>query len=219
MFPIAPEGRLFVVGTAWLAVITLLFGYTEPGAFLVTLAVALLLVFRDFVRRDPPANALGLLAPVDGVVQSLDQGTDPFTGKPAQRIVIRQRALGEYHLHAPQEAKLLRRAWPGRDTGDPVDPQLNGQLGFAFETDEGQGFSLAFDLRRWPRFVRVGAVTGSRIGRGKRLGFAGFGSTVTLWVPAKSALTARPGQRVFAGMDRIGDLPGHAARPTGEPGG
>jgi len=207
MFPVAPEGRIFVIGTAWLAVITLLFGYTEAGALLVFVAIALLLLFRDFVRPIPP-QALGILAPTDGTVHSLDEAVDPFTGKPARRIVIRQRALGEYNLNAPQEATLVRRVWPGKESDEKPDPQLTGQLGLAFETDEGHALSLALDLRRWPRFVRLPVITGSRIGRGKRLGFAGFGGSVTLWVPHTAHVSARPGQLVLAGADLLGELPG-----------
>jgi len=207
MFPVAPEGRLFVIGTAWLAVITLLFGYTEMGAFLVTLAIAFVLLFRDFVRRLPP-TALGLVAPADGVVQSVEEARDPFSGKPAWRIVIRQRALGEYNLHAPQEATVIQRSWPGTETNEQPDPQLAGHLAFAFETDEKQTFSLALDMRHWPRFIRVRAITGNRFGRGKRLGFAGFGLQVVLWVPASTHVSARPGQRLLAGSDLLGSLPG-----------
>ena len=213
MFPVAPEGRLFVIGTAWLAVITLLFGYTEMGAFLVTLAIAFVLLFRDFVRRLPP-TALGLVAPADGVVQSVEEAIDPFSGKPAWRIVIRQRALGEYNLHAPQEATVVQRSWPGKETDEKPDPQLAGHLAFAFETDEKQTFSLALDLRRWPRFIRLGVITGNRFGRGKRLGFAGFGLQVVLWVPASTRITARPGQRVLAGCDLRGSLPGRQGDGT-----
>jgi len=207
MFPVAPEGRLFVIGTAWLAVITLLFGYTEMGAFLVTLAIAFLLLFRDFVRRLPP-TALGVVAPADGVVRAVEEGRDPFSGKPAWRIVIQQRALGEYNVHAPQEATVTQRSWPGKETDEKPDPQLTGHLAFAFETDEKQVFSLALDLRRWPRFIRIGAITGNRFGRGKRLGFAGFGLQIVLWVPASAHISVRPGQRVLAGSDLLGSLPG-----------
>lgn len=216
MFPVAPEGRLFVVGTAWLAVITLLFSYTAAGLLLVTLAFALMLLFRDLVRR-VPVDALGVVAPADGTVQSVDEARDPFTGKPAWRIVIRQRPLGEYNLNVPQEATLVRRVWPGKETVEAPDPQLDGRLGLAFETDEGHAFSLALDLRRWPRFVRVSAITGNRIGRGKRLGFAGFGGEVILWLPIKSHVSARPGQRVLGGSNLLGDLPGQEPTPVETP--
>ncbi len=212
MFPIAPEGRIFVIGTAWLAVITLLFGYTQMGALLVFVAIALLLLFRDFVRRIP-TQALGILAPTDGTIQSLEQSTDPFTGKPAWRIVFRQRMLGEYNLNVPQEATLMRRVWPGKESDDKPDPQLAGQLGLFFETDEGHSFTLSVDLRRWPRFIRIPVITGNRVGRGKRLGFAGFGGDVTLWLPITAQVSARPGQRVLAGMDLLGELPGQGTVP------
>jgi phosphatidylserine decarboxylase len=206
VFPLAPEGRIFVIGTAWMAVITLLLGYTGPGAALVALAIALMLVFRAFARQIPAA-ALGLVAPVDGVVVSVDEAVDPFTRRPAHRVTIRQRGLGEYNLHSPQEGRIVKRVWPGKQTDEPLDPQLAGRLGLAFETDESQTFTLAYDLGRWPRFVRIGAITGNRIGRGKRLGFAGFGHTVTLWVPRQAGISARAGQRVRAGVDLLGELP------------
>jgi phosphatidylserine decarboxylase len=206
MFPLAPEGRIFVIATAWMAVITLLLGYTGAGAALVSLAIVLMLLFRDFARQ-MPAAALGLVAPADGVVASVDEALDPFTRQPAHRVTIRQRGLGEYNLHSPQEGRVVQRAWPGKETEEPPDPQLTGQLAFAFETDEGQAFTLAYDLGRWPRFVRIGAITGNRIGRGKRLGFAGFGHVVTLWVPQQASISAQAGQRVRAGVDLIGELP------------
>lgn len=213
MFPLAPEGRVFVIVTAWMAVITLLLGHTGPGAVLVALAVVLMLVFRDFARQ-MPASALGLLAPADGVVASVEEAMDPFTHRPGYRVTIRQRGLGEYNLHSPQEGRIVKRVWPGKETDEPLDPQLAGQLAFAFETDEGQAFTVAYDLGHWPRFVRIGAITGNRIGRGKRLGFAGFGHTVTLWVTRQASISAQAGQRVRAGVDLIGELPAPNSSPV-----
>lgn len=214
MFPVAPEGRLFVIGTAWLAVVTLLFGYTEPGAFLVTLAIALMLVFRKF-QRPVPARALGVVAPTDGVVRSVEEARDPFSGGRAWRIVIRQRALGEYNLYVPQEGTVVHRFWPGKETGGDADPQLKDRLGLAFQTDEGPFFSLALDLGHWPRFIRVAATTGNRLGRAKGLGFAGFGGTVVLWLPHGASVSVRPGQRVLGGSDLLGDLPAPAPPEEG----
>jgi phosphatidylserine decarboxylase len=217
MLPIAPEGRRFVVFVAWFAVIALLFGLTAAGLVLVLFAILLILVFRDF-RRRVPLKALGVVAPADAWVQSVEEARDPFTGHPAKRIVLRQRWFGEYNLHAPQGAQVVRRVWPGQNADAPVDPQLDGQLGLAFETQEGQGFALAIDLRPWLRFVRVAVATGSFIGRGQRLGFAGFGSRVTLWLPTHSQVSARPGQWVCAGSDLLGNLPAgktHQAKGAG----
>ncbi len=206
MLPIAPEGRRFVLTMAWLAVFALLFGFTAAGVALVLFAILLIAVFRDMLRR-VPAKALGVVAPIDGTVQSVENAPHPFTGQPAKRIVIQQRLWGEYNLHAPQAAKVVHRVWPGRQGNEPVDAQLAGQLGLAFETPEGSAFALAIDLDHWRRFVRVGAITGNFIGRGQRLGFAGFGTRVTVWLPLKSQVSARAGQRLRAGSDLIGQLP------------
>lgn len=217
MFPIAPEGRLFVVGTAWLAVLTLLVGYTAAGIVLVCFAIVLLLLFRNFAPR-VPGKALGVLAPVDGVVQTVDEAPDPFTGGQAHRIVIRQRALGEYNVHAPQEATVIRQCAPGRGLDEAADPQLAGRFTLAFATDEGLPLSLAVDRRRRPGFVRIGAANGSRIGRGKRLGFAGFGVDAILWLPIGARVSVRPGQAVKAGADLLGDLPSLTPQVGGDAG-
>jgi phosphatidylserine decarboxylase len=101
MFPVAPEGRIFVIGTAWLAVITLLFGYTQAGALLVFVAIALMLLFRDFVRRIPP-QALGILAPTDGTVQSLDEAYGSVYRE--TRVAYRDPAAGARGIQSERAA-------------------------------------------------------------------------------------------------------------------
>ena len=207
LFPIAPEGRLFVVGTAILAVLTLLNGLLDMGLFLVILTVAWMALFRDLPRR-APVSAMGVVAPVDGVVESVEKVRDPFTGKPARRIRLRQRRLGEYNIHAPQEAKVTERVWPGKEGGGEPDAQLERRLAFALETDEGFGMTLAVGLEHHPRMIRMQHVLpGNRVGRGKRIGFAGFGGTFEVWLPAASQIMVEPGQKVLAGATQMGGLP------------
>lgn len=207
LFPLAPEGRLFVIIAAWMAVVSLLVGEAELGLFMVLLTVALMGLFRD-LRRKAAAPALGVIAPADGTVEAIDETTDPFTGKPAQRIRIRQRRLGEYNVHAPQESKVVERVWPGKETDTPPDTQLDHRLAFALTTDEGTRLTLALSVHHWPRMIRLqNVVPGNRLGRGKRMGFAGFGGTFEVWLPAGAQVMAQIGQKVLAGSTLIGGLP------------
>ena len=214
LFPLAPEGRLFVIIAAWMAVITLLVGEAELGLFMVILTVFLMALFRD-MRRKAPAPALGVIAPADGTIESISEARDPFTQKPAVCIRLRQRRLGEYNVHAPQEAEIHERVWPGKETDEPPDAQLAGRLAYALETDEGTRLTLALSVDHWPRMIRMqNNVPGNRLGRGKRMGFAGFGGTFEVWLPAGSQVMVEPGQRVLAGSALLGGLPESEA--TGE---
>ena len=207
LFPLAPEGRLFVIIAAWMAVITLLVGEAELGLFMVILAVALMALFRD-LRRKAPAPALGVIAPADGIVESITETRDPFTHKPAICIRLRQRRLGEYNVHAPQEAEIRERVWPGKETAEAPDAQLEGRLAYGLETDEGTRLTLALSVDHWPRMIRMqNNIPGNRLGRGKRMGFAGFGGTFEVWLPASAQVMVEPGQRVLAGSALLGGLP------------
>lgn len=207
LFPLAPEGRVFVIISAWMAVITLLVGEAELGLFMVILTVALMGVFRD-LRRKAPAPALGVIAPADGTIESVTEARDPFTRKPAVCIRLRQRRLGEYNIHSPQESEIRERVWPGKETAEPPDVQLEGRLAFSLETDEGTRLSLALSVDHWPRMIRMQSnVPGNRLGRGKRMGFAGFGGTFEIWLPADSQVMVEPGQDVLAGSTLLGGLP------------
>jgi len=276
MFPMAPEGRIFVIGTAWMAVLTILFGYTPAGAFLVSLAFALVLVFRRFSPRPSP-KINGLVAPVDAVVESISSDADPFSGAPAQRITLRQNRLGEFHLFSPVAAKVeQRRAPTGRPpratvaaasspSGVPgpttpgsttpgsttpgsttpgsttTEPTATGQAqpsplvsssaaspsavpnaehddaiipvgslapsGFfwSLRTPEGVALSLGYEPRGL-NFLRVNVVNGDSLQRAQRMGFAGFGGRVHVWLPVGADTLVRPGQRLRAGTDLLGGL-------------
>lgn len=197
-----------MIGTAWMAVITLLFGYTQAGAMLVSLAFALLLLFRRF-QRPLALQQDGLLAPVDGRVKSIHEDVDPFTEQPAWRVVLQQRPLGEYHLYTPAAGTVTRRVAPA--VGASINPVLQGHWSLALETESGAALTLAYALRGWPRFLRVNTIaSGTRLARGQRLGLAGFGRTLTLWLPHQVILNLQTGQRLRAGVDIIGHLPDSA---------
>lgn len=213
MFPIAPEGRIFVLGTAWVTVLTLLFGYTLAGMVLLSLAMVLLLLFRRWVARVPAAEE-GVLAPADGWIESIAEGSDPVTGVPAWEIRIRQRWFGEGHVVAPADGILEQRLGAATASGEPADPPWVGNLGLRFTMDERRGYVVMVEGRGWPRFLRIPAVTGTRHARGGRLGFAGFGTGIRVWLPRDFFLYRAEGDRVLAGISVLAaDAPQAEAGP------
>jgi phosphatidylserine decarboxylase len=199
MFPIAPEGRIFVLGSAWVTVLTLLFGYTLAGIVLLSASMVLLLLFRRWTARVPPTEA-GILAPVDGSVESIAEELDPLTGVPAWVVCIRQRWFGEGHVLAPADGVLEKRLGAAAAADERVDSRWVGNLEFRFASDDRCSYALMVDVRGWPRFVRMPLITGSRHPRAGRLGFVGFATRVRLWLPRDVVLRCAEGDRVLAGV-------------------
>lgn len=214
MFPIAPEGRIFVLGTAWVTVLTLLFGYTLAGMVLLSVAMLLLLLFRKWVAR-VPAGAAGILAPADGWIESIAEESDPVTGAPAWAVCIRQRWFGEGHVLAPADGIVEQRLGAAAASGEPADPRWVGNLGLRFAFDDRRGYVLMVEGQGWPRFLRIPAATGTRHVRGGRLGFAGFGTRIRLWLPRDLVPRGVEGDRVLAGVTVLAAGETHAAAGSG----
>lgn len=199
LLPIAKEKRWQVY---FLAVVIVLlqwqFGWRVLPLWLIWILVAYL--FRDYPRKSP-SNPLGVLAPVDGVVISIEAKKNPYLETLSQCISIRQNRFGEFNLHSPTEGTVRRRWWPGKACDEAVP-----QNGFAWwiQTDEKDDLVLEIvPAISWLISIRCLTQTGERIGQGKRCGFAGYALDVQLFLPEKSKLTVKPGDKLLAGQNSI----------------
>lgn len=202
MIPFAPEGRIFIIGTAWMSVLTLVFGYTLAGVVLLLVAIALLLLFRKMRNRITPEEE-GFLSPADGTIESITMVDDPVSGALAHCICIRQRWLGEGSLHVPAEGRLEKRH-------EGTTAQVEGErtlpddcMMLFFSSLKNDRFTLSIDRKGGPRFLRLDAATGSQYQRGQRLGFVGFHNRICLYLPVSEALLVHEGDRIDAGVTRL----------------
>lgn len=202
MLPLAPEGRPYVALAAVVVAGThSLWDASHAWPSWILLAVAFFL-FRDFGRVLTP-RALAVVSPVDGVVREITEQRDPFVGRPARRVTLRQSPWGEFNVHSPMEGKVQERWWPGREG---VSERVPGdQFAIWIRSDEEDDVVLAVQLDG-PRFMRCGVQSGERMGQGRRCGFLGFGLPVHVYVPLECRVDVQPGQRLKAGSDIIGTL-------------
>lgn len=193
---IAHEGWLIVIGLLMLT-------WAAVSIDLLPLAVvagALTLVSIGFFYdsdRSLCNSPLGVLAPVDGRVESVETVADPFLDRQAVRVRVRPSLLGAYFVRAPIEGTLreLRRAdgercrsasWIRSDEDDDVIMAVS---------DRGM-------LGQRPCMLSVG----ERVGQGRRCGLRRLARHIDVYVAENSRIKVKPGQRVRAGTDMLGSI-------------
>jgi phosphatidylserine decarboxylase len=196
-FPvIALEGVPFVFATC--AVGYFLFLYVGPLTLIATLAVllVLILVFRD-PKRQIPAEPLGVLSPVDGVLESISK---PGDGEDMHVLRLRIDRLGSYTARAPVEGKI--ESLRSRD-GD----ERFGSHALWLQTDEGDDVILRFQsllLGIPPRGLKG---YGERFGQGQRCAYLRLAGRAELFLPAESQILISANDALVAGETLLAKLP------------
>lgn len=154
-------------------------------------------LFRD-PRRDIPSSPLAVVSPADGVVDSIEEVSDPYLDRQALLLVINMNHTGVYSTRSPVEGKVLEP----RNSADGA----NRPHGVWLQTDEGDDLVMVMHrgaLRNLPQcYVQVG----ERVGQGQRCGYVSMGGRVEVYLPCNSRPLAKPGSQVRAGADVIATL-------------
>lgn len=197
---LAPEGRL-IVYLLVLAVITLhlIFGVMVwPLWFLV---VAVMWFYRD-PHRTTPSAPLGIIAPADGRIVNVENKHDKFLKRDALCIGVRMRWYGPFTLRGVTEGKVMQH-WLHRS--EQVQP---GRIQHVIwiQTDEKDDVVVTLHAGLWFSRMHCYIASGERIGQGKRCGFIPFGTQIDVYLPKRSHTKLKPGDRVLAGSDLLGEL-------------
>lgn len=193
---IAREGAMWVVLLAVIAgVLQYLFGWLATPLWLA--AIVGLFLYRDPARR-VPAAPLGVVCPVDGEVGAVEEVDCPYLQQPAVRILLRNMFFDVHSVHSPMEGKLLQEWFSSAG-----DSRGHAQW---IQSDEGDDIVLVMATRLKMLRPRCYAQPGERIGQGQRCGYLHFGGVVEVWVPSKTRIAVKPGDRVVAGSDIIANL-------------
>lgn len=157
-------------------------------------ALLLLVLFHDPDRHVPP-SPLGIVAPADGVVESVEKVHDPVLKREAQRIRIRVAWGGAYSLRSPSEGMVC--APPARIEGRPTS---------WVRTDEGDSILVVCSSGSLLGTVPLRIPYGQRVGQGKRCGMRRLARQIDVYVPAACRVEVETGQRVRSGADLIATL-------------
>ena len=223
-FPsIHPEGRKFVVGAGFIALMT----YWIAGPFLGMLLIGLTLwvaaFFRDPVRATPRGDKL-VIAPADGLITMIVKvspplelrGTEGLAEGEYTRVSIFMSVFDVHINRSPISGRIKRMAYvPGKFVNADLDKasEDNERQHFLVESADGLriGFTQIAGLvaRRIMAFVREGDL----VEAGQRVGLIRFGSRVDVYLPEGTAPRVLLGQRTIAGETIIGEVGGSALAP------
>lgn len=205
---IAQEGWPLVGGLAVAAALLSWFGAIALAVPIWVMVLGTAYLFRDPPRR-VPASPLGVLSPVDGVINAVDEVQDPCLDRQAIRIRICMSIRDIYRVRAPIEGKIVQR-WQAKLIGNRCE---NGDsndefddYGLWLQSDEKDDVVLVVPGGLPFRYPRLYAFAGDRAGQGQRCGFIRFGSRVDLLLPTSSRITVAVGQRVHSGETALATL-------------
>lgn len=182
-------------------------GSAVSGAWLLVILAVLAGAGIFVLGRDPernvPSHPLGIVSPVDGRVDAVEQIEDPFLRRDAIAVVVQQGRIAPAILCSPAEGRIVQ-IWAGPEIPGHIEGE---RLAIHLRTDEGD--DVVFSVSRPPLFrgpLRWSVQPGERVGQGQRRGLAGWGRRVTLYLPPESTSAVESGVAVEAGATLLCQL-------------
>ncbi|GAA4719096.1 phosphatidylserine decarboxylase [Sphingomonas lutea] len=216
-FPsVHPEGRKFVVGAAFITLLTYLVGWEFLTVILLAVTIWVAAFFRDPVRTTPRSDKL-VIAPADGLITMITKvppprelsGTDGMADGQYTRVSIFMSVFDVHINRAPISGRVRRMAYvPGKFVNADLDKASEDNERQYFLIEGSNGASIAITqiagliARRILAFVREG----DQVEAGQRIGLIRFGSRVDVFLPAGTGPRVMLGQRSIAGETVIGEI-------------
>lgn len=207
--PIAREAYPFVVPVLLVSVVAWIVNLPWISFFLLSVAVAVGLFFRNPERAPPDGKGL-LVSPADGRVVEIRDGVNAANlSEPALTRISIFMSIFDVHVNrAPVTGKVGKITYtPGRflDARDSNASSVNEQNSIVLEGEDAtievvQVAGLV--ARRICCWIREG----DRIGQGERLGMIRFGSRLDVYVPKEYSIKVVRGTRVKAGVSVLAEL-------------
>lgn len=209
-FPsVHPDGRKFVLISAAITLVLLLFVWDELGFLFLGVTAWVAAFFRDPIRTTPRGEGL-IIAPADGLITMVATvppprelaGPDGLGDRPTTRVSIFM-SVFDVHINRSPIAGTIKRVIyiSGKFLNADLDKasEENERQHILVEGAEGTriGFTQIAGLvaRRIVPFVRGGEI----VAAGQRVGLIRFGSRVDVYLPAGTAPRVALGQRTLAG--------------------
>jgi len=201
---IAREGHGMLMIVAMCAVV-LQITLGVYGAIPAWLLLAVLLyMFRD-PTQTPPSLPLAVVSPIHGRIKSVGSAHDPWLKRAAQSIMFENGVLDVRSIYAPVEGKIMEQ-WSKVPSPAPGDDDPLHSSAYWIRTDEDDDIVLVITRAPWGGPISFGYSPGERVGHGRRVGFANFGCSARLYLPAGSRYEVAAGDNVSAGSSIVGTL-------------
>lgn len=208
----ARESRVPVTILFCIALVLHYFALYLPALLCWLVIAVTLYLYRDPTRKVPP-SPLGIIAPVDGTIRSIEKVRNQYLDREAIRISIHNHLLGTYTVRSPMEGKVTKQWFdslpPEAVRTGSVDV-LSGAVGPAFAqwntSDEGDNVVFSLSPRFRLKAARFLVHSGERIGQGQRQIFIPFGAHADVYIPANSRVEVKENDTVKSGSSIIASL-------------
>ncbi len=210
----APEGHKPVITGLALGVASFVF-WVPAGLFFLAGTGFLAWFFRDPVRTPPEGDGIWV-SPADGKVVQTGKANHPFAGE-CHYIGIFMSLFDVHVNRMPEDGRIEFLEYvPGRKwmACAPKASEENERFFLGFESPQGKGVVVqiaGFLARR----IVCSRSRGENLLRGERFGMIELGSRVDVYMPLSVRPCVGKGQRVKAGITKIGVVD-HGAKETPE---
>ncbi len=221
LVPIHRAGWPFI---AIFACIAVAFGWFGEAAGFVGLVLTAWCVyfFRDPERITPLRDGL-VVAPADGVVQSIEQAVPPeeldLGDQPLTRVAVFMNVFNVHVNRVPIGGTISVAAYrPGKFLNASLDKasEFNERQSLKVTTDDGVEVGFVQIAGLVARRILCEAREGDRYRTGQRFGMIRFGSRVDVYLPDSVAPLVCVGQLAVAGETVIADLRAQEPARAGE---
>lgn len=202
-----PRGEIIVVAAAALSILLLLVWF-ELGLLALVVALGLAWMLRDPERMVPQGKHF-VLAPADGVVESIEEASLPEgivgvadEGVTYQRLTIAIGAMDAHVCRAPVAGNVVRDVFTEADGIACLPSQAREKAErslIAIRTEEDELFACSQIAGVISRSVLCQVYEGDSVQQGARYGLIRLGCHSELYIPDGYNLTVAAGSRVVAG--------------------
>ncbi|MCR5813625.1 MAG: phosphatidylserine decarboxylase family protein [Desulfovibrio sp.] len=199
---IAPEGKPFILLTAFAALIFALIKLPCLAVIALLLCVFCVQFFRD-PERVVPGEANLAVSPADGRILHVQPRRDPFDGEERCCISIFMNVFNVHVNRVPVDCRVVdMKYFPGTFVNASLDKasENNERCAWKLEENSGEIWSMVQIAGLVARRIVCRAGRGDLLARGQRCGMIRLGSRVDLYLPANYTATVTVGERVFAGQ-------------------
>jgi phosphatidylserine decarboxylase len=206
---LAREGWLFVAGLVVAgAIVAALFGWA--WAIPIWLALAFVLQFFRDPARDAAGDERSVVSPADGRIVSVTSAQDPYLARPALKVSVFMNVFNVHSNRSPVDGEVMQ-AWyhAGAFLNAALDKasEANERNALWFRTGNGVDVTCVQVAGLIARRILCYVKEGDRLRRGERFGFIRFGSRVDIYLPPSAHVRVELGQKVYAAMTILAELP------------
>jgi phosphatidylserine decarboxylase len=208
--PIAPEGVPFIISAILITSVCLYFGWTW-GAVIFGLTTLFVTWFFRNPQRTPPPDPKAIISPCDGKVIRIEtvENHELLAG-PLQKISIFMNVFNVHVNRIPYDGVIEGiRYYPGKFVSANLDKASaeNERNALVVGLKDGEKMLVIQIAGLVARRIVCWVAEGMSVNRGERFGLIRFGSRLDVFLPTRTKVSVRVGDKVRAGETPIGEMP------------